>query len=284
MSYLTITDGLSEVAMYHPYEYEIFHSLYKNGMQRLIRGDHAFVNRSQVHNWDHLLSEIQMGKFGNVRLFRDLVNSSCYKTLCEASENVINGLLAECEDCDINEAKERVYFECRVQGYLNNAAYYKQVWLDHRNPLLDENILDMIEYIPLDMRVNRQLYRNTVHHRYQELAKIPYASQSNMEGWGRLLSTQSEVRDFAMSEISDTQSGIWEYFDRRGLESLIQKSRPRKSSAYRSIRKIARSFINAKSPQLISELRVRQNEQWPKAHRALLRVLALKKWYDNFVT
>ena len=116
-----------------------------------------------------------------------------------ASEAVFLTATQEVRGSDPNDAKDYLYFTHRLQGYLNTASYYKLCMLDQRNVLLDDEILDFLEFVPARLRADKVLYRRAMARAFPRLWQVPFASTSNLEHWGEVLAMSLPVRHSSSS-------------------------------------------------------------------------------------
>jgi hypothetical protein len=75
------------------------------------------------------------------------MQEDAYRECAFALEESVADILDGRRAMDPNDAKDYLYFNHRLQRYLGSSAYFKQVVLAHRNPLLDSEILDFIARI-----------------------------------------------------------------------------------------------------------------------------------------
>jgi asparagine synthetase B (glutamine-hydrolysing) len=283
-----LIDGLSELSALHPAEYRLMVDLRAAGFERGLRGD-------EVSGWGRLAAthEEALGLV-YLRRLRDApglgraVRREWYGRLCEASDAAIEDVLREVRHLPPNQAKDRLYYEHRLQCYLHTASYWKQIEIDQRNVLLDEPILDFMTRVPERLRVDKALYRSTLAHRYPDLAGIPLARHHNTENWSTLLATDGPVRTYALEELHDVSSRIWEYLDREALAGLLlapshPRPAPARGRAARA-RTVARTALERISPALLSWIQGRRNVRptFPLAPASLvMRTLVLKGWFDT---
>jgi hypothetical protein len=170
---------------------------------------------------------------------------------------------------------------------MNNSAYVRQVFLDTRNALLDEQILDFLEVVSPELRVNKQLFQNSMKRRYPELWRLPFSKVSNLEDWDAYLAQDTLVREYVCQQLEDSDSEIWNYFDRRALRALLDSLAVKRPNAATSIplngRAILRKALYSLSPRIRSAIRRRNEGSFHPSNRAIFRVLVLKNWYDTFI-
>src|SRR5262249_40288838 len=87
---------------------------------------------------------------------------------------------------------------------------------------LDESFLDLLEQVPSKWRIDKRLFCSAVRRRFPDLYRYPMARRHNLEDWAELLGKESPVRTFALRELSDTKSGVWDWFDREACLRFVE--------------------------------------------------------------
>src|SRR5439155_2663226 len=136
---------------------------------------------------------------------------------CDETDAALEAILEPMRGAHPDSIKDKIYFEHRIQGCMNIAAYPKQIVLDHRAPLLDETILDFLARVPARLRDDRVLFRRAAAATRPSLWEIPLARHGNLEHWPRLLAERTPVRAFAERELHDVDSPFWEIANRAAL-------------------------------------------------------------------
>jgi len=285
-----LIDGLSDLAALHPYEYQIMVELRNAGYERVLRGDEVFGWSLSASTNEGAFALANLRRLRDVQGFAGVIQRSHYDELCAASDAAVEKALFEAHDLSPNRAKDFFYFTHRLQGLLQTASYLKQIELDQRNVLLDGSILDFMAKVPDPIRVDKLLYRRVVNQEYSHLAKFPYAKRSNSEDWRKLLATASPVREYALEELNDQSSGIWEFLDPVALAKILGALG--KGPGIRSMltqwldpKALVKMSLTIFAPRLVSQIRS-DRHAGPVVHLAankvILRSLALKNWYDTF--
>ena len=167
-----LIDGQSDIAAEHPHEYRIMRILSEDGFFRVLRGDEVFGWRIRVYSMAGALAEVGLRRLRGLPRIPEYTHPNVYRELCDASDLAIDSALKPVLDLEPNGAKDQLYFAHRLQGYLNTAAYFKQLLLDHRNVLLDESLLDFLAMVPTRLRIDKLLYRRAMARKYPESMEI----------------------------------------------------------------------------------------------------------------
>jgi len=287
-----LIDGLSDIAAFHPHEYQIMAELRNSGIERVLRGDEVFgLKYFSASTIEGASTVAYLSRLRSVQRLAPVIRETHYNEFCEASDAAVERALSEARDLSPNQAKDFFYFNHRLQCYLQTASYYKQIEMDHRNILLDDQILNFLAKVPDSLRVDKMLFRQVVIREYPLLAQFPYAKQGNLEDWPKLLSTDSPVREYALEELRDRTSGIWEFLDPDALTKVIGTLG--KGFGFHSIlaqrlnpKSLVRESLMIFAPRLLAQIRSQRRAR-PVVRlgvdKIIMRSLVLKNWYDTFV-
>ncbi len=285
-----LLDGMSEAAALHPDKFAITEQLYARGYRILLRGEQSFGFAEREYSAQGALAKLGLRRFRDNEVLRRVVRPDHWRALAEAADPIMDGLVEEAAALDPNDFTHRAYFHDRYQRLSGTAAYYKQALMDHRSPLMDNAILDLIEHLPKPCRDDKALLYHTVRWRYPELAGIDYASRTNLEDWNELLAADTPVRRYALAELSDTASGIWDLLDREAVRALLDQAVARRKEPLQrgpfasALRARAKSALYRVSPRLAATRRLAKAARRDvPAHQVLMRALVLKHWHDAFV-
>ncbi|MDP9463047.1 MAG: asparagine synthase-related protein [Actinomycetota bacterium] len=282
----SLIGSASDVVAYHPLEYSFMQDLRSAGFERALRGDEALGWSAPVPNIATAVTRVKLHRLGEDSRLRTYIDSRYYEEWCRASDAALTSVEEEVRGSAPDDAKDYLYFAHRLEGYLNTASYYKLVWLDQRNVLLDEDILDFYERVPAALRADKLLYRRAMARAFPQLWALPFATASSLEDWRSVLAADEEVRRFIQKSLDDEQSPVWEFFDRRALALLFESTSP--SFSGRSISGRMRSSVRALLLRLpdpvVRSLQGFRSSRLPfrlPAHAILLRVLVVKQFVDE---
>jgi hypothetical protein len=285
-----LLDGMSAAAAVHPDKYAITEDLYASGVRILLRGEQTFGFALREFSTQGSLAKLGLRRFREDALLARVVKPEAYDALAEASDRVMDALIQEASELDPNDFTHRAYFRDRYQRLSGPAAYYKQVYMDHRSPLMDNAILDLIERLPKACRDDKALLYHTIRTRYPEVSGFDYARRTNLEDWAALIAADTPVRRHALEECADTRSGIWHYLDREAVLDIVTRAAPSRPAPARdtvigvALRRRLKSVLYHGAPRLAARIRLAQHAHEGIApHNVLMRSLILKNWYDTFV-
>jgi hypothetical protein len=285
----SLLDGMSDIAAFHPQEFSIIEGLRNAGFERVLRGDETFGWKGHVYDIHGAISKVGIRRhFDTIALLPSVMQGDAYRKCVDALEDAVTGMVDGCREMDPNDAKDYLYFNHRLQRYLGSTAYFKQVILDHRNPLLDSKILDFIARIPRKLRLEKTLFMECIRRRYPNLCRFPFARRSALEDWGAELANDSPVREYVAKEIADAASGIWDFFDQDGLFGLLDATRLSDAAvlkgpgaARKYLNKGVRSVLSVAAPRTAEKIVVKREQQRLYGYTIILRFIVLKHWYDT---
>ena len=286
-----LLDGMSDMAAFHPYEYEIMKDLRTNGCERVLRGDEAFGWKEKVFDLYGAVSKVGIRtEFANISVLRDVMQTKAHRSCVDAATESIGEVYRSCTGMEANDAKDYLYFTHRLQRYLGSSAYFKQVLFEHHNPLLDSQILDFISRIPRHLRYDKRLFNESVRNRYPDLCALPFATAAGLEDWPGEMASDSPLRDYLLDELADLSSGIWSYFRHDAMTELFNSMGTRAAAPLqepsrwrKNINKGIRGMLTVMVPRVASRAVAHRHGRRLLAHKLLMRFLVLKHWHDEFV-
>lgn len=283
-----VLEASSDVGVFHGYELEIMRRLAESGVRRVLRGDQCFTYGIRALDATNSMLKMCLRSAEMPRGLLEILHPEIRGEIGEASDVAFEELVRGYDGVQPDNVADEVYFRHRLQGYLNTAGYFKQLYLDHRNPLLDEDLLDLVLRTSVADRVDQRLFRRAAARAFPELWKLPIAVRSNLESYDALLAADTPVRRFVAGELADEKSLAWEYLDRGALLALLEAhgkapaSRPWASELKTKVRKKARKALDL-VPPLQRRVRHRYLMHANKPEELFFRAVALKQWFDGFL-
>ncbi len=282
-----LLDGLSDVPAFHPYEAELMRQLADAGIRRVLRGDECFGWRRRMRSAAEALLEVELRPLGGIRGWEQRLRPDAYRDFCAASAAELSATLLDCSDAHPDNVKDLAYFRHRLQSYLQSAAYFKEVFLDHRAPLVDRELLDLNGRLPVAERRDKALYGRAMARAFPELWRIPIAQRNNLEDYAALLARESPVRQAVAVELADLGSGFWQLFDRDvWIQELAAHRVTAAPGSRHSINRRVRAALQTlvrQVPPLEHRLRTAYRQRTIRPDDLFLRFLVLKQAYDLFI-
>jgi asparagine synthetase B (glutamine-hydrolysing) len=282
-----VTEYQSDVAAFHPQEFRLMRRLQAGGIRRVVRGDETFGWKKQALSSQGALARVGLRRFGLVEGFADFFRPGPVRLLTAASEAQAGLLIPEAPGMSWNQLKDQLYFNQRLQNYLNSCAVFKQRLLEHSNPLLSDEVLDLLSFVPDALRSDKRLLRSLVLRRFPELHAVGYARADGLEDWSQLRGTNSPLRTYLKSQLDDEESGVWTLYDRRHLLAAFHSGR--ESDGYRigglakrGLTRLSRDILKPVLPQGTDHFQAMINLRTPISNtKTLLRFLVVKQWIDR---
>jgi Asparagine synthase len=278
--------GLSEMAAFHAHELRIMEGLRAEGIARVLRGDEVFGYHGAVESIDQALDAIYIGRLVRSPVCRALLRRKLDAPFCARDEAALQEAIREAEGFSPLQAKDCLYFNHRLQCYLHTASYYKQSLLDHRNALLDGDILDFLALVPDEDRVEKRLFQDCMRNAHPSVWSVPLASSRGLEDWSVLMRSHTGLREFLNKELRARDSRVWDYLDIRVVGDFLEAFLAGRFQKPRDVVEFGHArFRFARWMVKLGRLgRARHPE--PKVfhvrpERLLMRVLTLKLWLDS---
>ena len=287
-----LIDGKTDMAALNPHEHQLMLDLRDQGFRRAFRGDQVFgqggVRKVIPMTNEQALADTTLRRLRNLDRASTYIRPDYYNTLAGLCDEVLDSALEEVSDCTPKQARDVLYCMHRTQMFYNSSSYLKQVVLDVRNVLLDDEILDFLARVPDSQRAYKRVLQDAMRRRHPELWSMPFATDHNVEDWEWQFGHDTEVRRYAVKQIEDTSSGIWEYFDRNALRTILESMAghvTKRNPIYqRPVKQFVKKALYRVFPRATAGLVIGGEARFHPKHRILARVLTLKHWYDSVTT
>lgn len=285
-----VLDGLTDVGAFHGEELELMEALARQGVRRVLRGDQCFTRGRAMLDPAYAILRMCIRSTSGLGDGKAAWRPEAYARVSEAGDAVIRGVEAEYAEVQEDNTGDQVYFRHRLQGYLNSAVYFKHLVLDHRNPLLDEGLLRLIQRLSVAARSEQRVLNETGAEYFGNVWNpFPFAERSNLEDFVDLLSRDTPVRRAVRRELEDNDSVVWDHLDRRSLLARLDGlGSSHAEGGLKSRLKKAVKNVVVKAvydiPAVDTRLRGVYLRRATRHDEVLLRALTLKHVFDLFVT
>jgi len=279
-----LLDGLSDVAAFHGFELEIMRRLSERGIRRVLRGDQSFTYGIKALGVRNSIVRMCIRSASQPAGLAGILREGPRREITSASDAELDRLAAEYAKSQADDAGDELYFHHRLQGYLNPAGYFKQIYHDHRNPLLDEEILDLVTRLPVTERLGQKIFRRAAERAYPELWNLPFAESNNLENYPALLAADTPVRRWVEKELADIDHPAWEVLDREALTTLLERhkaargGRPWAGELKTQVRRTLRDALFKVAPPLQRRVRHAYLTRVNRLDETLFRAMLLKQW------
>jgi hypothetical protein len=279
-----LLDCGTDSAMLHPRLARMAEHLWDMGFTTALRGDEAFGWWYPAAALDDAMIAVGLRTMDEAAVaaairpeLRDRVRAAQAETLATVVREV-SGLRPD-------QMKDVLYFEHRLQAYLGIHNMLVQASLDHRNPLIDDEVLDVMECVPDKLRAHKLLFQRAMARRFPELWGIGLAGRvSSSSDWASLFTAN---RALLLEELTGSSSAIWNFIDLDLIRSLVDRphTRARAESGWRSV---VTSLARTVRPMLPEAVARALGQGHRKARpttpaRLIMRVLAVKNWQDGLL-
>jgi hypothetical protein len=277
-------DCLTDSAPAHPYFRLIGEELIAKGLQTGLRGDEVFGWWHPVSSFAEAMTAVGLRSLEEAGVAK-AVRSERVIAILNAQGEAFSTIAREVEGLTPQQAKDCIYFDHRLQTYLGTQNRLLTASLDHRNPLLDESLLDFMERVPDSLRAHKLLYQRVLANRYGDLWKLGIAGRSARPDWASLIELDPHLLPYIDDALADTSSGIWDYLSREHMLGLLDRLKRREPARRLGWKPVALSMYRRLRPSLPSALvdlaKRSRSRTGPVAPAIQLwRMLALKHWYD----
>lgn len=286
---LYLLDGLTDVGAFHGEELRLMEELAAQGFTTVFRGDQCFTRGRSMMSPQYAVLRMCIRSSAGLAEGASFWQEKVFDQVARESEAIVSRLIGEYSQVQEDNAGDEVYFRHRLQGYLNQASYFKSLMLDHRNPLLDESLLRLIQRLSVAARHEQKVLNEALAETFPELSHFPYAESSNLEDYVELLASDTPVRRAVAAELEDEESSAWQWLDRGALQELSTKLAVRGGSS-RDWRKQLKLKVKNKVrdavygiPWLDTRLRGVYLRRETRPDEVLLRAMAIKYFFDLFI-
>ncbi len=200
----------TDAAAHHIGEPGVLDCMLREGFSRsLYRGDECFGWLGPVQSAEEALAAVGIRPLTRLRnsaspLFRDEVYSEMTRAQSEQlAREVDRTALGSPVDL-----KDRCYFEHRLARYLHPLSYYKLSRVEVFNPLLDTDVLRLLEHVPADHRIPKRVEHRVLARRFPALMDVPLASRAAPADNTRQWQQSPELRDFVLG-ILTREGKVW---------------------------------------------------------------------------
>lgn len=285
-----VLDGLTDIGAYHGEELSLMEDLARQGFRKVLRGDQCFTRGRSMMNPAYAILRMCLRSTSGLAEGKSCWQPDAYREVCEAGDADLKAIADEYAQVQEDNVGDQVYFRHRLQGYLNSAVYFKYLVLDHRNPLLDEGLLRLIQRLSIAARREQKILNEGGSLAFTDVwDRFPFAERSNLEDYGDLLARDTPVRRMVRRELEDVESAVWQYLDRRALLARLDGLKASGGSAgWKSKLKKSVKTTVAKAvydiPAVDVRLRGHYLRRETRPDEVLLRAVTLKHVFDLFVS
>lgn len=283
-----LNEGQTDAAGNYPEGLDVFKRLRNElGLHTIYRGDQCFgCGGDFVYSEDDVLPAQSIYPTSSSAQYRLLVNSGKYNGLVTAYDDLYHTTLKRCPSRHFHNKKDFFHLDQRLISLLNPLTYLKQIEVEVKNPLLDNDILDYLSQVPYYHRINKKLIRGIVHETFPRVASIPIAEISNDINWEKELRRSLKVKEYIHRYLIEEQNSFDEYIDKEALSKFLKVnfagSEHDRHHWYPTGLKQVKKQLKKIRPLVMLIRKYRQS--WVTTNDLIIfRLLILKNWFELFV-
>lgn len=282
---LHLIDAQCDVPCMHASEYQLLASLEQEGIRTVFRGDQVFGRRAKVYSHLGALSNVGIRRFSSLPHLSNLLLPEVYEICRSAGDHAFDALYRDCQELEPNDAKDMLFFSHRLQNYLGPASYYKRVLFRQVDPLLCDEILDFMSFVPRNLRCDKVVLHAALKKMNPDLARIPFATVAGLEKWAQELAITGPVRKYVETQVEDSISPVWDIFDQKATGALLEEAKksPRAHppvAIWHGTRERVKRALYGALPKSAAELHARRAQAYLPIDVLLMRFIALKHSLD----
>ncbi len=275
--------GASVIAAEHPDEPRIMAVLAAQGFRRAFRGDQPFLTRPAAYTIEQAWQGIGLRRLRETPQAAALLAPGPRAQAIAATEAVFDDIARRYGDFRPTQAKEMLYFDVRMQGYLFDAAYARQTFLDERNVLLDDPVLALSREIPDDMRRKSEVFSAAGALLTAHWPFVPIAKTRNLAPWVALSAPDRPAGRHCRAAPLDSDSAIWDTLDRDAVMRLLAGATDAPTpSGYHAGRRLVRALRMADN-RIAAAAATLGRRMVVRAPELVKRVLVLKSAHDTLI-
>lgn len=214
---------LGEGLTWYPESYDVFHSIREQqGVEVVLRGDEWLGSEAPlVHDEHTMFRKLSLRAMQNIREYKRVLKPDYYQMFCELDAETIRYISSKCSANNIRNRKEFFFMDVLVKYFLNPLNYAKNFAIESFTPLLDYDVLDFVSTLPVEYRLDKNLYKKTVRSRFPELFEEKIAKRRNDIDWAASFRDSPDLRRFVYKELIEEPNLLAEYMDVARLKSEL---------------------------------------------------------------
>jgi len=281
-----LSDWASETAAMQPVEWQLMASLANDGFTACLRGDQVFSASRAVQGPSDAKSMARLCRLSRQTLAGTLLRPKIYRHWSESTDAFLQSMETPA-GYSSNDLRDLYRFEHQVPNEQQSAALYKSVYLDHRNPILDDSFLEVLPLTREEDRANRKLFCQITARLAADLADIPFAEQHSDPDSRQFFIEGGVAHGYLLEALDDTSSPVYDLFDRDALVRLVSTNSSvvpvltGARSRWKAARAVALKAITRVSPRMAGTLSHHARASSLPWDKAIRRFLVIKHFVDS---
>jgi hypothetical protein len=230
--------------------------------------------------------------------YQRILKPSYYNLFYEFNTETMRQLSLRCSAKNLHSRKDFFYLDIRLKHFLNPLNYVKTFAVESFTPWLDHDLLDFVSALPVQYRLDKNLYRSTVVGMFPELFE-KVATRRNDIDWAAWFRNSPKLQRFVYAELIERQNAFSEFINMDGLKSELEALTSPVSSGTRgwynlrakikaggtALSRISPAAFNLahKSVNTVRKWLGKPYDLQVPPDRTILQLLILKVWGDVFL-
>ncbi|MCX6640304.1 MAG: asparagine synthase-related protein [bacterium] len=270
--YVRYSEGRTDAVGNYPEGLKVFQRIREElGIDILVRGNEPFGARSEVFGKKDALHVAFMDDFTSYPHSFQYIKPKVYRSLLGVAKGQIHRLHEFCAYEHPVDCKDCLFFRIRPPGYWGPLSQLKKHHIEERNPLLDNEVVDLVRHLHPHQRVWKNLFTSSVANRIAGANQVPFAKVVSLIDWDRQITIDPILQAFIRKILLEQKNGFDDIIDKGHLESFLKKSFTAKTINRHSLYHRARR-----------KLRNRLNVWDLEPSLEIFRLMILKAWIDLY--
>lgn len=279
--------GGAQMAVDHPNELGVMADLARRGTLRVVRGDTPLTDYPVPFTLEQAYRARTIVPAGDVPALAQLFSPQLRSRILEDNAAMMAALARRYEDLSLAAARDAIFLEVYTGDYLFKSNYWRRTYFDELVPLLDDQILDLLQEAPDELRQSKKIFFDALSILWGNRPEVPFAKDYELYNFVEKLRVNRPFREYVEEHFTDTSSGIWQYIDRsratQVLQAALASASPRKKSPMKLVLHSARATLERLDPRLTQRLTLDLKRTSVNYARVTSSILVLKGWYDDQV-
>jgi hypothetical protein len=278
--------GGAKMAVDHPAELGVMAELARRGTLRVFRGDTSLTTHSVPFSLEHAYRDRGIVPAGDVPALAELLAPQARARILEDNADLMVDFARRYEGLSLAAARDAIFVEVETGDYLFKSNYWRKTYFDELLPLLDDDILDLLQETPDELRDGKKVFFDALAQMWGDRPAIPFAKDYELYNFPEKLRSDAPFRAYVEDQFEDASSGIWRYLDPTRATQTLQAALvapPRKATPVKAALLGARAMLERINPQLAHGLSLNLKRASINQAQVASRILVLKNWYDDQV-
>jgi len=193
------------------------------GVDVLLRGDQCFSGGDYIYKEEDILPKHAIYSFPSIPVLQSILNRDKYDALNKTNNQSIREVIKRCSSINLINRKDFFYLDQRLVSYLNPLSYLKQIEVEIKNPLIDNDLLDFIFRVPQKYRINKKFFHEATRKSFPSLKNVPIALKENDINWGNIIKEDEIIQRFIRSVLLSENNSFDEYINKKELELFLDE-------------------------------------------------------------